>query len=319
MLRYLTRRLLLFVPTLFGVSLLIFLLMRVLPGDVAYAVLAGPSGEGIVTPAALETVRQRLGLDKPLHVQYMEWVTGMARLDFGNSLRDGKPVWDKIVQRLPITVELAILTAVIGTAIAIPTGTISAVYQDSLPDYVLRIITIIGLAAPTFWIGTLVLIGLVRFFDWMPPLTYAPLWEDPQTNLQQMIWPAAGLGYHLAAVVARMTRSSMLEVMRQDYIRTAWAKGLRDRVVIIRHALRNAMLPVITIIGLQFAVLLGGTVIMETIFSVPGIGRLLVDGIRFRDYATVQAGIVMFAIIILIVNLAVDVLYGWFDPRVSYK
>ncbi len=319
MLRYLTRRLLLFVPTLFGVSLIIFLLMRVLPGDVAYAVLAGPSGEGIVTPAALETVRLRLGLDKPLHVQYVEWVTGMARFDFGNSLRDGKPVWDKIAQRLPITIELAILTAVIGTAIAIPTGTISAVYQDSLPDYVLRIVTIIGLAAPTFWIGTLVLIALVRLFDWMPPLVYATLWQDPQTNLQQMIWPAAGLGYHLAAVVARMTRSSMLEVMRQDYIRTAWAKGLRDQVVIVRHALRNAMLPVITIIGLQFAVLLGGTVIMETIFSVPGIGRMLVDGIRFRDYATVQAGIVVFAVIILIVNLAVDVLYGWFDPRVSYK
>ena len=318
MLAYVIRRLILFVPVLLGVSLIIFLVMRIVPGDAAYATLAGHGGEGIVTEEALATMRQRLGLNKPYPQQYLDWVWGMARLDFGTSLTTRVPVWKEVTQRLPITIELAILTALIATAVAVPVGTFSALHQDTPLDYILRIVTIIGLAAPTFWIGTLTIMALVRYFDWIPPLGFSSVLDDPWTNFQQIILPAAGLGYHYSAVIARMTRSSMLEVLRQDYVRTAWAKGLRQRVVINRHALKNAMMPVVTIIGVQFAVLLGGTVIMESIFSIPGMGRALIEGIQLRDYTVVQGCVVIFALLILIVNLLVDLLYAWLDPRVGY-
>ncbi|MDO8532754.1 MAG: ABC transporter permease [Dehalococcoidia bacterium] len=315
---YVFQRLLLFVPVLVGVSVIIFVIMRVLPGDVARTVLLGVSGEGVVTEEALRNVQQRLGLDKPLVLQYLDWIWGVVRLDFGTSFKTETPIAAEIAQRLPITFEMAILTALVSTAIAVPVGTISAIHQDKWIDYALRGVTILGLAAPSFWIGVLTIIGLVRLFNWIPPIGFVTLWEDPGKNIQQMIWPAVGLGYHYAAVVARMTRSSMLEVLRQDYIRTAWAKGLRERVVVYRHALKNSLLPVITIIGIQFALLLGGTVIMETIFSVPGMGRTFVDAIAFRDYPMVQASVVVFAVLILLANLGVDLLYAWLDPRVGY-
>ncbi|MBI4308562.1 MAG: ABC transporter permease [Chloroflexi bacterium] len=315
---YLIRRVVLFMPVLLGVSMIIFVVMRVVPGDVAYAVLAGPGGEGVVTEEALATVRERLGLNKPYPQQYVDWVWGMLHLDFGRSLNTRTSVWAEIQQRLPITLELAVLTALTATLIAVPVGTFSAMHKDTLADYVFQVVTIVGLAAPTFWIGTLIIMGLVRYFNWIPPLGFASLFDDPWTNLQQIVWPAVGLGYHYSAVIVRMTRSSMLEVLRQDYVRTAWAKGLRQRVVIYHHALKNAMLPVVTIIGLQFAVLLGGAVIMETIFSVPGMGRALVEGIQLRDYTIVQGSIVVFALLILLMNLIVDLLYARIDPRVGY-
>lgn len=317
--QYVIQRLLLFLPVLAGVSVIIFVIMRVLPGDVARTVLVGAGGEGVVTEQALRDVRERLGLDKSLPQQYLDWISGVARFDFGKSFKTGTPIVDEIAQRLPITFELAILTALVATAIAVPVGTISAIHQDKWIDYVLRSLTILGLAAPSFWIGVLTVIALVRLFNWIPPIGFVTAWDDPGKNLQQMIWPAVGLGYHYAAVIARMTRSSMLEVLRQDYIRTAWAKGLREQVVVYRHALKNSLLPVITVIGIQFALLLGGTVIMETIFAVPGMGRTFVDAIAFRDYPMVQACVVVFAMLILLANLAVDLLYAWLDPRVGLE
>ncbi|MDO8530639.1 MAG: ABC transporter permease [Dehalococcoidia bacterium] len=317
--QYLARRLVMFIPVLLGVSLLIFALMRVLPGDVALMILAGSSGEGSVTQEQLRTLRHKLGTDRPVYEQYARWIWGLATLDAGRSLKTDQPVLDEIRRRFPITLELAVLTAVIATIVSLPLGVISAIRQDTWLDYVMRIISIAGLAAPTFWIGTLMILAMVRFFNWIPPLGFASLIDDPATNIQQVIWPALALGYHFVAVVSRMTRSQMLEVMRQDYIRTAWSKGLRERFVIYRHALKNALIPVITLMGLQFAFLLGGTVIMETIFVIPGLGRTLVESITFRDYPMVQAIVMLFAVVILVSNLFVDLVYAWLDPRISFQ
>ena len=317
--QYLARRLLMFVPVLLGVSLLIFGLMRVLPGDVAMMILAGNSGEGSVSQAQLQTLRHQLGTDRPIYEQYGRWIWGLATLDAGRSLKTDQPVLDEIQRRFPITLELAVLTGVIATIIALPLGVVSAIRQNTWLDYAMRFISIAGLAAPTFWIGTLMILAMVRFFDWIPPLGFSSVFDDPVTNMQQIIWPALALGYHFVAVVSRMTRSQMLEVMRQDYIRTAWSKGLRERLVIYRHALKNALIPIVTLMGIQFAFLLGGTVIMETIFVIPGLGRSLVESITYRDYPMVQVIVMLFALVILVSNLLVDLVYAWLDPRISFQ
>ena len=316
--QYIVRRLLLFIPTLFLVSVIIFSLLRMIPGDIAEALLIG-AGEGKFTQEDIEKLRHELGLNRPLYVQYVSWLWDMARGNLGNSMWTGEPISKILKNRFPLTIELAFLTLFVSFVIAIPTGVLSAIRQDTWVDYVFRVVSIAGLAMPIFWTGILIIFFLVLFFDWMPPLGYASPFDDPLKNLQQLIWPAVAQGYMLAAILSRMTRSSMLEVLRQDYVRTAWAKGLSEKVIIYRHALKNAILPVVTLSGVQFGALLGGVVIMETVFSLPGMGRNLVEAIGHRDYTLIEVMILLICLIYLFINLIVDLLYGWLDPRIRYQ
>ena len=316
---YILRRLLLLVPVIVGASLVIFLLLRILPGDPTYIIIGAEGGGQRGLEEQLAFMRQQLGLDKPLPVQYVTWMAGLLRLDAGASIIQRRPVFAMIGEALPVTLELTLLSALVALVVAIPVGVVSAVRQDTWLDYVFRVVSVGGLAFPTFWTGTLLIVILSGYLQWMPPLGVVDFFEDPRGNLQQFMWPALTLGFHFAAVLSRMTRSCMLEVLRQDYIRTAWAKGLRERLVIARHALKNAMLPVVTVAGWQFGVLLGGSVIQEAIFSLPGMGRILVEGIFTRDYPVVQTIIVLLALIFLVVNLLVDLTYAWLDPRIRYS
>jgi len=314
---YIVRRILLMIPTLLGAVTLIFLLMRLLPGDVALYILgSGESSE--VNKQALEQIRQDLGLDQPLIVQYGRWLWGVVRLDFGNSYWTRRPVIEELKRRYPITANLAVMSLLLGTLIAIPVGVLSAVRQDTLADYAARMFVISGLSLPNFWLAILVILGLVHYFHWLPPLDYSPFWAAPWQNFQQLLFPALVTGYRLSAIGARMTRSSILEVLRDDYVRTARAKGLREFVVVLKHALRNALLPVITIIGLELLTLFGGLVVIETVFTIPGIGRYLVDAITHRDYPSIQAVVFMISVFVVTVNLLVDLVYGFLDPRIRY-
>jgi peptide/nickel transport system permease protein len=305
------------VPTLLGAVTLIFLLMRLLPGDVAlYMLGSGESSE--VNTQELEQIRHELGLDQPLIVQYGQWLWGAVRLDFGNSYWTHQPVIEEIKSRYPMTANLAVLSLLLGALIAIPVGVVSALRQDTLIDYAARIFVIAGLSIPSFWLAILVILGLVHYFQWLPPLNYEPFWVDPWLNFKQLIFPALITGYRLSAIGARMTRSSLLEVLRDDFVRTARAKGVRERVVLLKHALGNALLPVITIIGVELLILFGGLVVIETVFTIPGIGRYLVDAITHRDYPSIQALVFVFAVFVVLVNLLVDILYGLLDPRIRY-
>jgi peptide/nickel transport system permease protein len=314
---YLATRLLLIVPTLLGVASLVFVIMRVIPGDVALLILGGDSGQ--IDGAQLAAMHQRLGLDQPLLVQFGTWLAGVLRFDFGTSLWTGRPVIEELLIRLPLSLELAVLATMVAVLISIPLGMLAAVRQDTWIDYVVRVISIGGLAIPSFWAGILVILFLVVFFGWGPPLMYTPPWVDPWANFQQMVWPVLTVGYRYAAVTSRMTRSTLLEVLREDYIRTAWAKGLREREIVIRHALKNAMLPVITLIGTEFAFLIGGLVVTETVFTLNGVGRFVVDAVAHRDYPVVQALVFVIAFGFVIVNLLIDLTYAWFDPRIRYR
>jgi len=314
---YIVRRILLMIPTLLGAVTLIFLLMRLLPGDVALYILgSGESSE--INQQALEQIRQELGLDQPLIVQYGQWLWGAARLDFGHSYWTRQPVVEELQRRYPMTVNLAVMSLLLGTLIAIPIGVLSAIKQDTLVDYAARIFVIAGLSIPNFWLAILVILGLVHYFQWLPPLNYAPFWTDPWLNFKQLVFPALITGYRLSAFGARMTRSSILEVLRDDFVRTARAKGLREGIVVLKHALRNALLPVITIIGVEVLVLAGGLVVIETVFTIPGVGRYLLDAITHRDYPSIQALVFMFAVFVVLVNLLVDIVYAFLDPRIRY-
>ena len=315
---YIVKRLLLIIPTLFGVAAIVFLIMRVIPGDVALLILGGDDG-GQIDPKQLAAMRSQLGLDQPLFVQFGTWLWGVVRLDFGTSLWTGQPVVKELLIRLPLSLELALLATIVSVILAIPLGLLAAVRQDTWVDYVVRVVSIGGLAVPSFWIGILCILTLVIFFGWGPPLEYIAPWQDPWLNLEMMIWPVLTVGYRYSAVTTRMTRSTVLEVLREDYIRTAWAKGLRERAVVIRHALKNAMLPVITLIGTEFAFLIGGLVVTETVFTLNGIGRFVVDAVAHRDYPVVQALVFLIAFSFVIVNLLVDLTYAWFDPRIRYR
>jgi peptide/nickel transport system permease protein len=314
---YLAKRLLLIVPTLLGVASLVFVIMRVIPGDVALLILGGDSGQ--IDRAQLAAMHHRLGLDQPLLVQFGKWLWAVLHFDFGASLWTGRPVVEELLVRLPLSLELAILATIVAVALAIPFGMLAAVRQDSWLDYVIRVISIGGLAIPSFWAGILVILFLVIYFGWGPPLEFTPPWVNPWENFQQMVWPVVTVGYRYAAVTTRMTRSTLLEVMREDYIRTAWAKGLRERVVVVRHALKNAMLPVITLIGTEFAFLIGGLVVTETVFTLNGVGRFVVDAVAHRDYPVVQALVFVIAFGFVIVNLLIDLTYAWLDPRIRYR
>jgi peptide/nickel transport system permease protein len=314
---YLAKRLLLIVPTLFGVAAVVFLIMRVIPGDVTLLILGGDQ-TGRIDPRQLAAMRHQLGLDQPLAVQFATWLWGVLRLDFGTSLWTGQPVIEEVLIRLPLSLEVAILATIVSVLLAIPLGMIAAVRQDSWVDYVIRIGSIGGQAIPSFWVGILVILFLVIYFGWGPPLEFTPPWVDPWANFQQLVWPVLTVGYRYAAVTTRMTRSTVLEVLREDYIRTAWAKGLRERAVVIRHALKNAMLPVITLVGTEFAFLIGGLVVTETVFTLNGVGRFVVDAVAHRDYPVVQALVFLIALCFVIVNLLIDLTYAWFDPRIRY-
>jgi peptide/nickel transport system permease protein len=314
---YLAKRLLLIVPTLLGVASLVFVIMRVIPGDVALLILGGDSGQ--IDRAQLAAMHRQLGLDQPLLVQFGAWLWGVVRFDFGTSLWTGRPVVEELLIRLPLSLELAFLATGVSVLIAIPLGMLAAARQDTWVDYVVRVVSIGGLAIPSFWVGILVILLLVIYFGWGPPLEFTPPWVDPWANFQQMVWPVITVGYRYAAVTTRMTRSTVLEVLREDYIRTAWAKGLAERVIVIRHALKNAMLPVITLIGTEFAFLIGGLVVTETVFTLNGVGRFVVDAVAHRDYPVVQALVFVIAFGFVIVNLLIDLTYAWFDPRIRYR
>ena len=315
---YVAKRAFLFVPTLLLVTLLVFLVMRIIPGDPAILILAGIEGGGEFTDEDLAVVRHEIGTDRPLHVQYGDWVWGLLNGDMGKGLFSGTAVTSEIGPRYPLTIELALLASILSIIVAVPIGILMAIKQDTAIDYGARIFTFSGISIPIFVIGIVTIYLLVRLFNWFPPLGYASPWEDPWKNIQQMVFPVLTLAVFKVSLVARVTRSAMLEVMREDYIRTARSKGLREQKVVFIHALKNAFLPVITVFGWSFAVSLGGTIVIERIYVVPGIGSLLIDSILARDYTLVQGIVLVFALAVLTVNLLVDLVYAWVDPRIRY-
>ena len=315
--KYLVKRFLLMFPTLLGVAVLIFLLMRVVPGDVVELRLAGDSG--VVSKDVLAKERARFGLDRPLWEQFGTWLWGAVRLDFGKSMWTGAPISEEIKLRFALSVQVAIMATIVAVILAIPLGVIAALKQDSWIDYAVRIFSIAGLATPSFWLGIVFILVLLVVFKWLPPMVYTPFWVNPWQNLAQLIWPAVAVGYRYSAVATRMTRSAMLEVLREDYIRTARAKGLWEKLILSRHALKNAMLPVMTVIGLEFAFLLGGLVVTEQVFNLNGLGLLFVQAVAHRDYTLVQALVMIVAGFFIVVNFAMDVLYAWLDPRIRFR
>jgi peptide/nickel transport system permease protein len=316
MLQYTLRRLYLGAITAVLVSLMVFAIMRIAPGDVVDVILGGE--DAFYSEETADLLREQLGLNAPLPVQYLTWMQDFITLQWGVSLIDSKPIWGQIKQKMPLTFELAVLTLLISVVLGIPAGIIMALRQDTWVDYLVRMGSLLGLSIPNFWIATMVILGGVLFFNWSPRLEYVSIWENPVQNLWMFFWPAVALGTSSMATKARMMRSTMLEVLRQDYIRTAHAKGLRHFVVVYRHAMKNAMLPVVTIIGIQIAGILGGSVILETIFLLPGMGQYLIYSLTRWDYPVVQTLVLFFAAWIILTNLIVDLTYGWLDPRIRY-
>ncbi len=314
--RYVIRRALWTVAALVGVSVLIFLLVRLLPGTIV-DILAGTEGQ--LSRDQQAAVMHQFGLDRPLPVQYLFWVGSMLRGDFGWSFRSGQPVGGLLVSRLPITIELAVLAVAGVSLVGIPLGILASVSRSVRVKTLVQIVGLLGLSVPSFWIAVLLIIAASYLFHWLPALIYVPPWTQPWVNLQQMFLPVFSLALGLAAVVVRMTRSSMLEVLGQEYVKVAQAKGLSTGVVLLRHALRNALIPVITVLGLQMGYLLGGVVITEQIFGLPGLGWTLLNGVYQRDYPVVQGTVLLFAVTFILTNLGVDLLYTYLDPRIRYE
>jgi peptide/nickel transport system permease protein len=320
MYQYIVRRLLLFVPSVLGVTLVVFILMRLVPGDIATILVYEAGTEGTrAAEKAVQQIRRELGLDRPWVEQYINWLAGAFSGDFGYSYWERRPVAEILGERFPRTLQLAGMTIVLAVFWAVPLGVISAVRQDTWSDYLVRVMSVSGLSIPAFFVGVLLLYFLVRFFQWMPPLEFTGLFDNPTANLKQLIWPALAEAYYISAPITRLTRSLMLEVLREDYVRTARAKGIQERWVIYKHALRNVLIPLVTFISWSGGRLLGGIVVMELIFSVPGMGTGLIESVHHRDYPTVQAIVFMMAMIFLMLNLVVDILYGWLDPRIHYQ
>jgi len=317
MLRYAVQRLLLAIPTLLGVAILAFFMLRVLPGDVVEVKLRGDGGS--VSQETIEMERKRMGLDKPLASQFADWMVGLATLDLGKSMWTDRPVVEEIAIRLELSLQVAIMASIVAIIIAIPLGTLAALMRGTWVDYVVRVVTIAGLSIPSFWLGMLIMMGLLTVFNWLPPMTFTSLHVDPRANLTQLIWPAMAVGYRYSAVTARMVRSQLLEVLNEDYIRTARAKGVFEKLVITRHALRNALLPAITVLGLEFAFLIGGLVVTEQVFNLNGIGKLFVQSVSRNDFTLIQGMVMMISGFYIIVNLTVDMLYAVFDPRIRYR
>jgi peptide/nickel transport system permease protein len=313
---YILQRLLLAALTVVAASLVISVMVRLLPGDMVEQIAAQYGGRDV--EAFKQELRQTLGLDKPFTEQYLTWVGGLLRGDAGTSLYSGEPVTEEIARTLPPTVEIGVIALAFGVVVSIPIGVISGLRQDSLWDYLLRGGAIVALSLPAFWVATLLIVLPSIWWNWSPPARYVPLLDDPRRNLSMMIFPGVILGVVLSGTLIRLTRAQMLEVLRQDYVRTAYAKGLRQRAVVVRHALKNALIPVTTVIGLQVTVLVGGTLILERVFNVPGMGNYLFTAVNNRDYTVVQTVTVLFAVVVVLSNLLVDLLYAYLDPRVRY-
>ena len=317
---YALHRVFLFIPTLLLATILVFGLFWIVPGDAAMMLLTGDEdAAGKVTNEDIDRLREKMGLNRPIHVQYSAWVWDLMKGDLGDSLWYKTPVLDDLKDRFPITIQLATMAFLMAFVAAVPLGIISAVKQDTMIDYASRIFALIGIAMPSFWLGILMVYALAYWFEWLPPLEYANIWEDPWLNMQQLFFPALALAFHDMAFTARVTRSSMLEVLREDYMRTARSKGLREFTVIGRHALKNALMPVVTISGYQFGRLLGGVIIIESIFVIPGIGLFLVDAIIHRDFIVLQGVVLLAAATVLVLNLVIDLFYGVLDPRIRYS
>jgi len=312
---YLAQRLGIAALTLFGMSLVIFVLLRLAPGDIVDILF---STGGYVNPSERVAIEKELGLDRPLWVQYFDWIRHLCVGDLGKSYRYDLPAWEIIRPLIPVTVELAVLSLIIAVLLGVPTGVISAVRQDSALDYVLRVVSLAGLSMPSFWLAMVIILVLVAWIGWIPPVTYVSPWENFPLHAIQFLLPALAVGYRSSALMMRITRSALLEVMREDYIRTARAKGQSEKTVIWSHALKNAILPVVTVIGIEFAFLIGGLVVTETVFNLPGVARFLVQAISWRDYPIVQNLVMFIAIVVILSNLTVDMLYGVLDPRVRY-
>lgn len=311
------------IPTLIGAACLVFFLLRLIPGDVCELRLAG---SGLYAdPEQIELCRQNLGLNDPILVQFGSFILGLATFDFGNSMWTGRPITYELGLRFQLSLQVALMATAVTILIAIPLGTISAVRQNTWIDYVVRTFSIAGIAIPSFWLGILIILGLLittqAWFGqaWMPPIDYVPIWEDPLRNLSQLIWPAVATGYRYSAVATRMTRSTLLEVLREDYVRTARAKGLMEKIIINRHALKNALLPVVTIIGIEFAFLMGGLVVTEQVFNLNGLGKLFVESVTNQDFAMTQALVMIVVVVFVFTNFVVDVMYAWLDPRIRYS
>ena len=311
------------IPTLLGAAVLVFVLMRLIPGDICVLRLAGTGG--YYDEEVVQICRRELGIDKPIIVQFFAWVGGFFTFDLGISMWTGRPITEEIALRFQLSLQVALMATAVAIMIAIPLGTISAVKQNTWIDYLVRIFSIAGIAMPSFWLGILIILGIlittqaISGVPWMPPIQYVPIWEDPVHNLSMLIWPAVATGYRYSAVATRMTRSTLLEVLREDYVRTARAKGLLEKVIINRHALRNALLPVITVIGIEFAFLMGGLVVTEQVFNLNGIGKLFVESVTNHDYTMTQSLVMLVVAIFVLTNFVVDIMYAWLDPRIRYS
>lgn len=315
MLRFVFHRILLMIPTLLGVAVLVFLLLRLMPGDPVQIMLDGAN----VPRHVIEAERARLGLDQPVYVQFFKWFWSVLQGDFGVSMWTGKSVIYEIGIRLELSLQVAIMATVLAVLLALPLGTLSAIFKDTWIDQSIRVFSIAGLAVPSFWLGMIVILLLLTYFSWIPPLIFTSLWVDPWANLSQLIWPALAVGYRYSAVSTRMMRSSILEVLQEDYIRTARAKGVVERLVVARHAMRNALLPVVTVIGLEFAFLIGGLVVTEQVFNLNGIGRLFVQAVARSDYTLLQALVLLVSVFFVLVNFVMDLMYAFLDPRIRYR
>lgn len=315
--KYIVKRFFLMFPTLIGVAALIFFLMRVVPGDIVELRFAGESS--FASKEQLAQERARFGLDQPLWRQFGEWIWGLARLDFGKSMWTGAPITEEIKLRFALSLQLSIMATIVAVLLAIPLGVVAALRQDSWVDYVVRVFSIAGIATPSFWLGIVMILVMLIVFKWVPPMVYTPFWVNPWQNLVQLIWPALAVGYRYSAVATRMTRSAMLEVLREDYIRTARAKGLMQKLILSRHALKNAMLPVLTVVCIEFAFLMGGLVVTEQVFNLNGLGLLFVQAVAHRDYTLTQALVLLVAAVFVVVNFAMDLMYAWLDPRIRYR
>lgn len=323
MLSYIVKRLLMLLPTLIGAAILVFLLLRLVPGDIC---LLKFGGEGsYADPEQIRQCQERLGLANPIYIQFWDYMVGFFTFDLGTSMWTNQPVTTEIAIRFELSLQIALMATLTSIVIALPLGVISAAKQNTFVDYVVRTFSIAGIAMPSFWLGILLILGLListqAWFGrpWMPPITYTPIWVDPAANLSQLIWPALATGYRYSAVATRMTRSAMLEVLNEDYVRTARAKGLMEKVIINKHALKNAMLPVVTIIGIEFAFLMGGLVVTEQVFNLNGLGKLFVESVTQSDYTLTQALVMLVVAIFVLMNFLVDLLYAWLDPRIRYS
>jgi len=321
--KYLIKRIIMMLPTLIGAGIFIFFLLRLIPGDVCLVRLGGTGA--FVSEATIAQCKATFGLDQPLLIQFATWFFNFFTFDFGISMWTERPIIEEVGLRFELSLQIALMATLISIVLALPLGIASAVKQNTWVDYVVRTLSIAGIAMPSFWLGILILLAILLItqwwsgIPWLPPIQYVPIWEDPVHNLSMLIWPALATGYRYSAVATRMTRSAMLEVLREDYIRTARAKGVIEKLIVNRHALKNAMLPVATVIGIEFAFLMGGLVVTEQVFNLNGLGKLFVDSVTNYDYTMTQSLVLLVAVIFVLTNLVIDLMYAWLDPRIRYS